>query len=134
MKIENLASTLLVFASLAIAQTTTGLPASNSGDRLNERLQQERQGGIKKKGVEKDVVVFTGDRVIAQFVDGGSWKTSMYFVNLESHNVSFQVLFFNDDGSDLSVPVVGQGLVRGLTITLDSAGSIEFETSGTAPN
>jgi hypothetical protein len=132
MKTGNIAVSLLILASIARAQTTTGLPGSNAGERLNERLLSERQLAPAKKGGEKNVVVFTGDRVIAQFVDGGSWKTSMYFVNLESHSVSFQVLFFTDDGGDLSVPIVGQGVVRGLNITLDSAGSIEFETSGTA--
>ena len=50
----------------------------------------------------------------------------MYFVNLENHSVSFQVLFFRDDGGDLSVPVLGQGVVRGLNVSLDTAGSIKF--------
>jgi hypothetical protein len=132
MKVGKVVAALFIFTSLSIAQTTTGLPATNPGDRLNEQFLRGRQDEATKGGVKK-VVVFTGDRVIAQFVDGGSWKTSMFFVNLENHAVSFQVLFFNDNGGDLAVPILGQGLVRGLTISLETAGSIEFETTGVAP-
>jgi len=128
MKIGTLQGALLVFAAFSQAQTVTGLPGSYPGDRLNQQLLSERPQA--KKSAQPRVVVFPGDRVIAQFVDGGSWKTSMYFVNLENHSVSFQVLFFRDDGGDLSVPVLGQGVVRGLSISLDTAGSIKFETEG----
>jgi len=129
MKILTLQGALLVFAAFSQAQTVTGLPGSNPGDRLNQQLLSERPEA-KKSAAQPRVVVFPGDRVIAQFVDGGTWKTSMYFVNLENHSVSFQVLFFRDDGGDLSVPVLGQGVVRGLNISLDTAGSIKFETAG----
>lgn len=131
MKLTTLHASLLAFASLAGAQTTTVLPSSSPGDRLNEQIMQAHRA--QTKTAQPHIAVFTGDRVIPQFVDGGSWKTSMFFVNLENHSVSFQVLFFRDDGGDMSVPIVGQGLVRGLNITLDAAGSIEFESSGTAP-
>lgn len=132
MKVLTQASALFIFAALGQAQTAIGLPGSNPGDRFNQQLLSERHE-IALRARPK-VVVFPGDRVIAQFVDGGSWKTSMYFVNLENHSVSFQVLFFDDNGNDMSVQVVGQGSVRGLNITLQTAGSIEFETAGTAAN
>jgi hypothetical protein len=80
------------------------------------------------------VVVFAGDRVIPHVVDGGSWQTSFFWVNLENHPVSFQVLFFDDFGNDMFLPVAGLGLVRQVNVTLDTAGSIEFETTGTANN
>ena len=67
--------------------------------------------------------MFPGDRVIPQFVDGGSWKTTITCLNLENHSVAFQILFFKDDGTDLYVPVIGQGLVRGMNISLNIAGS-----------
>jgi hypothetical protein len=133
MKLANIQLALLLAASLSMAQTTTPMRGSFSGDRLNEQFLRQRSNTTDKSS-QKQVVVFSGDRVIPQFVDGGSWKTSMFFVNLENHSVSFQVLFFNDDGSDMSVPILGQGLVRGLTITLEAAGSIEFESGGGAPN
>jgi hypothetical protein len=78
--------------------------------------------------------VFPGDRVFSQFVDGGGWKTSVFFVNLESHPVSFQLLFFKDDGNDMFVPIAGLGLVRQVNITLDTAGSTELETTGFSDN
>ncbi len=132
MRVVKIQAALLLFASASIAQTVTGLPGSFEGDRLNQELLRARRNSV--KGSQPHVVVFPGDRVIAQFVDGGSWKTSMYFVNLENHSVSFQVLFFNDNGDDMSVPVVGQGLVRGLNVSLETAGSIQFETAGNAPS
>ncbi len=81
-------------------------------------------------------MVLPGDRVFAQFVDGASWNTSIYLVNLENHPTSFSVLFFQDNGTDLNVPLVGlgPGLSRGVNISLNTAGSIEFETTGTSPN
>ncbi len=130
--VDRLVIAMLLFASLGTAQITTGLPASAADDRLNEQFLKARHEI--KRSDQKDVVVFTGDRVIAQFVDGGSWKTSLYFVNLENRAVSFQVLFFNDAGGDMTVPILGQGLVRGLNVSLDAAGSIQFETNGTAFN
>ncbi|HUQ96009.1 MAG TPA: hypothetical protein VM120_30305 [Bryobacteraceae bacterium] len=130
MKARNLAALGLIFGCLSFGQTTTGLPGSNAGDRLNQQFLRQRRE--ESKSAQRSVAVFPGDRVIPQFVDGGSWKTSMFFVNLENRSVSFQVLFFDDDGEDLSVPILGQGVVRGLNVTLDAAGSVTFETAGTA--
>jgi hypothetical protein len=79
------------------------------------------------------VWVLPGDVVIAQFVDGGSWQTSITVVNLENHSTSFDVLFFNDNGTDLYVPLVGVGASRGVHITLPVAGSMTFQTTGTNP-
>jgi hypothetical protein len=79
-----------------------------------------------------NVVVFIGDRVIPQFVDGANWQTAITVVNLENHLTSFDVLFFRDDGTDLIVPVVAQGPVRGMHITLGTAASLTFQTSGTS--
>ena len=131
MKLNKIQAGMLIFASLSMAQTTTALTGSVEGSRLNGQFLQDRLTRSSKSGA-KPIVVFTGDRVIPQFVDGGSWKTSMYFVNLENHTVSFQVLFFTDDGSDMTVPIVGSGLARGLNISLEAAGSVEFETEGIA--
>ncbi len=136
----------VLFSSLCMAQTVVGLTASGTETTLNRKFLAERPVGANPTrtaastsihtdgGGNKNVVVFPGDRVFAQFVDGASWQTSIYLVNLENHPTSFSVLFLRDDGSDLYVPVVGQGLVRGMDITLDTAGSYEFETSGNSPN
>lgn len=128
----------LILSSFSMAQTINGVFGTDSGSSLNQQFLQQRRAdgaqGVQPQGgtIRPKIVVFPGDRVIAQFVDGGGWKTSVFFVNLESHPVNFQVLFFKDDGTDMFVPIVGVGRVRQLQITLDTAGSIEFETTGFA--
>jgi hypothetical protein len=105
-----------------------------AGSTLNQRARADKLTSHDALDAVKKpkVVVFTGDRVIAQFVDGASWLTAITVVNLENHPTSFSVLFFRDDGSDLIVPVVGQGPVRGIQISLTTAGSLTFQTTGTA--
>jgi len=122
----------LFLSSFSSAQDLVGVTGPDVRSTLNQQFLQQRQAE-RQKSIH-DVVVFTGDRVIPQFVDGGSWKTSVFLVNLENHATSFQMLFFNDDGTDMFVPIVGLGLVRQVTITLDTAGSTEFETSGSSDN
>src|SRR5438128_90900 len=117
MKPYSVALACLVFSSISIAQTVSGLEGAGPGSNLNQQSLMQRRSAAMNKNPQ--VVVFTGDRVIPQFVDGGSWKTSMFFVNLENHSVSFQVLFFEDDGSDMLVQILGQGTVRGLNVTLE---------------
>jgi hypothetical protein len=68
--------------SFAFAQSITGLPPTEPGS-IQSSL----------TAVRPDVVVFTGDRVISQFV-GGSWVASITVTNLETHSTSFNVLFF----------------------------------------
>lgn len=125
----------IIFASLSMAQTIVGVPGVDVGSTFNQQFLQQRHTSTTKavepaSVLHPDVVVFPGDRVIPQFVDGGSWKTSLFFVNLESHPVTFQVLFFKDNGDDMFVTIGGLGLVRQVSVTLDTAGSTEFETSG----
>lgn len=129
--------TLLLITTLScVAQTITGVSFPGSGSSLNHtsighRTTIHRQMAETSQP-KPNVVVFIGDRVFPQFVDGGGWSTSIYLVNLENHPTQFSVLFFKDDGTDLYVPVVGQGPVRGMMITLDVAGSIEFQTAGSS--
>jgi hypothetical protein len=83
------------------------------------------------------VVVFSGDTVIPQIVDGGSWKTTFKFVNLDNYPVSFNLLFFDDSGLDLYLPILSSptlagGTFRGISISLNVAGSITIETAATA--
>jgi hypothetical protein len=136
-KLNRATQIVCVLAGLCIctpAQQIVPLTGGYAGSTLNQHLHADKltsrdaQEAIKKP----KVVVFTGDRVIAQFVDGASWLTAITVVNLENHPTSFDVLFFRDDGSDLIVPVVGQGPVRGMQIALTTAGSLTFQTTGTA--
>ena len=128
-----------ILLSSVFAQSIEGVGGIEADSNFNQQFLNQRQAGAKAGAkalqpqggrIEPKVVVFPGDRVISQFVEGGGWSTSVFFVNLENHPVSFQVLFFRDDGNDLFVPVAGLGLVRQVNITLDTAGSTEFETTG----
>jgi hypothetical protein len=121
---------LMAIAS-SVNASITGIPGdpgvmSTSNQQLASR---EVSGG---KIPQRDVAVFTGDTVIPQFVDGGGWKTTITVTNLDSRTVHFVVLFFNDDGSDLTVRILGQGNVKGVDVVLGSAQSATFETAGDA--
>lgn len=122
------AISLLTFALPLLGETVVGLTGGASATLNQDFLKLRSEQPL--KAARKDVTVFVGDRVIPHFVDGSGWKTSISLVNLENRAVNFQVLFFRDDGFDLVVPIAGQGPVRGMNITLGSAGSLTFETTG----
>jgi len=134
---------LLITSSWAMAQTLEGVTGVDTQSNFNQQFLARRHLDVKNSptvtqpqaGVlQPNIVVFPGDRVIPHVVDGGSWQTSFFFVNLENHPTTFQVLFFDDFGNDLVLPVAGFGLVRQMSVTLNTAGSTEFETSGVASN
>ncbi len=85
------------------------------------------------------VVVFSGDNVIPQVVDGGGWKTTFKFVNLENHTVSFKLSFFQDNGSTLALPVLSNGLLTAgtytsITFTMLAAQSTTVESAALGSN
>jgi hypothetical protein len=127
---------LLVAAhSPSYGQTAVrALRGAELGSRQNRELLAQRNVAVKVAHPHPDTVVFVGDWVIPHFIDGGSWQTAVTVVNLENHQTSFDVLFFTDSGADFIVPIEGQGLLRGVHITLGIAGSYTFQTTGTDPN
>jgi hypothetical protein len=62
--------------------------------------------------VRPHVVVFTGDRVISQFVDGGSWVTAITVTNSRNPQHEFKRVVFQNDDSDFNVRVGLSGLSR----------------------
>jgi hypothetical protein len=132
-----LVSLTVTITLTASAQQVRPLTDGSVGSVLNQRFLLERRSVVASNDsthqVKPDVVVFIGDNVIPQFVDGGSWQTAITVVNLENFPVAFTVFFFNDDGTDFLVPIVGQGVVRGIQITLGTAASLTFRTTGTSP-
>ncbi len=123
---------VLLFAYGAAAQTVSGI--GTEGLTPTWENAAVRDGIVGPRGaanhLDPRIVVFTGDSVIPHFIDGQFWQTAITVVNLENHPTSFQVLFFQDDGTDFYVPVLGIGVVRGMNITLSAAGSYTFETAG----
>jgi hypothetical protein len=127
----------LGFSALSMAQTVSGIAATYPNSRANQEMAAQRRSLRQAKpaaGQSPHVVVFTGDRVIPQFVDGGSWQTAITVVNLENHSTEFDVLFFDDNGNDFAAPISGQGLLKGIHIILNTAGSYTFETTGRNPD
>jgi hypothetical protein len=138
--IRIVAVTSLGFAASCFAQTLVPLGDSGTGSTRNqERLAANRaarqalHASTQAAAPRPDVVILTGDRVISQFVDGAFWLTTITVVNLETHSTDFDVLFFQDDGTDFNVPIVGlSGLTRGVTVHLPALGSLTFQTAGTS--
>jgi hypothetical protein len=127
---------VLCLGGSAFAQTVTGFGDGYPGSRLNVSSLSRRSPAKSQQAASTSprVVVFTGDRVIPQFVDGGSWQTSITVINLENHFTSFDVLFLDDYGNDFFVPISGQGTVRGMTISLNTAASFTFQSTGRNAN
>jgi hypothetical protein len=128
---------LTSFASFGFAQSITGFGPAEAGEMQNQKLVAVRRATksqVIAEAAQPRVIVFKGDTVISQFVDGGSWLTSITVTNLETHSTSFDVMFFKNDGTDFDVPIVGlSGLQRGVTVTLPPMGTLTFYTSGTNP-
>lgn len=129
-----------VFSALSLlctAQTLIGTTGIDTNSTFNKEFLEARHAARTTGNtnlIEPKVVVFVGDRVFPQVVNGGGWKTSFFLVNLENHPVTFQILFFTDDGNDMFIPMGNLGSVRQVSVTLDTAGSTEFETTGFSNN
>jgi hypothetical protein len=100
------------------------------GSRENATI-LEAKTGTKSSG--KQVLVFAGDNVIPQIVNGDGWSSAITLVNLENRRLQATILFFADDGRDLILPIVGQGRVRGMQVTLDPTVTLTFQTDGLGP-
>jgi hypothetical protein len=125
----------LILSSMSVGQTLVGVTGIDTVSTFNKDFLAQRHADAKiarSTIIQPQVVVFAGDRVFPQVVNGGGWKTSFLLVNLENHPVTFQILFLTDDGNDMFVPVGGLGVVRQVSVTLDTAGSTEFETTGSS--
>ena len=136
--LARLTATSVLLASFCCAQTIEGLGASDAGATLNQEHISSIRGARQisrssARNARPNVVIFTGDTVISQFVDGSAWQTAITVVNLETHSTSFDVLFFLDNGNDFNVPIVGfSGLSRGVNVTLNPKGALTFQTAGTS--
>jgi hypothetical protein len=71
---------------------------------------------------------------VPQFVFGGAWYTALYFANTTNAAVQVQVNFYGDDGTALSVPLLGIGSVTSQTISLNPQSTVILEApaGGTA--
>jgi len=71
------------------------------------------------------------DGVVAQVVDGGSWKTIITLVNVDTSVGAYVIKFYADDGSPMTLPTTA-GTSNTIAGTLLVNGSVVIETAGTA--
>ena len=70
------------------------------------------------------------DGVVAQLVDGGSWKTIITLVNLDTTVTTYTINFYSDSGTPMSLQTTG-GSGASITGTIPIGGSRVIETLGT---
>jgi hypothetical protein len=69
------------------------------------------------------------DGVISQLVDGGSWKTIITLVNVDTTAGAYVMKFYADNGSPMILPTTA-GTSSVITGTLPVNGSVVIETAG----
>lgn len=77
---------------------------------------------------KNQATVFIGD-VAPQIAAGAGWSTEIQVMHsrFEDSPESFTIRFFDDNGMDLSIPVVGLGVVTGVSGVLQPRGVAFFE-------
>lgn len=73
--------------------------------------------------------VWPGGGLFPQVVDSSGWKTSMFITNLDATTVNVGLMFFNDRGDEMFLPIQGRQ-VSDVAFTLEPDRSILFETEG----
>jgi hypothetical protein len=82
---------------------------------------------------EKNATVYCCGGVIAQIVDGGSWKTTITLVNFERGLIATYTLrFYNNAGQPMFLPT-NVGVVSSISGVLPINGSRTIETPGIQP-
>ena len=130
----TLCTTLPVFAqhTAAITSAVGGTANRAAADALHSKV-APRAASNRQPGV----VLFTGDTVFPQVVDGGGWKTSFIISNLDTVSRHCEVRFFRDDGTDMLLPIFSDtlhgDLLSGVSLTINAGGTAFFESAGDDP-
>lgn len=128
---------LLILVSLCAAAEEPLVRALSPGEKIAAMAAREanrhtrhamRAGSVHQPAV----VVFSGDSVIPQVVDGAGWQTTMTFVNLKAATNRFQVWLFTDNGGDMFIDFPGVGKADAINVTLPPNMALTVETPGTA--
>lgn len=72
--------------------------------------------------------------VIPHLAAGGPWQTEITVVNTSSSPTIIYVLFWDDDGNPLNLPIAGIGPTTGVQFNLPANGSGILETNGSGPS
>jgi hypothetical protein len=70
------------------------------------------------------------DGVIAQFVDGGSWKSIITLINIDTAPGTYKLSFYADNGSPMTIQT-SDGTGTTLTGTIPAGGSHVIQSAGT---
>jgi hypothetical protein len=114
-------------AALPIFAQHTAAITSVAGGTANRAAADALHSKVVPRATAKQpgVVLFTGDTVFAQVVDGGTWKTSFIISNLDTVSRHCEVRFFRDDGSDMLLPIFSDALkgdlLSGVSLTINAA-------------
>ncbi len=78
----------------------------------------------------REVSVGQYDQVFSHVVDGGTWKTTFVLTNLTSEATPFLMAFYANDGTPLTLPIVGVGDSSAISGTIAPNGTLILETAG----
>ncbi len=78
----------------------------------------------------RSVITGSADVVFPHIADGGQWTTSFTLMNLSTKPSPYTLSFFGDDGSPLTLVILGIGAASGVTGTLEVNGSVVLQTAG----
>lgn len=67
---------------------------------------------------------------VPHMVDGGSWKTTLILVNMDTATRKYKVMFHGDDGAPKQFSFVGRGSASEFSGEIPRGGTITLETSG----
>src|ERR1700694_692874 len=129
----SLCTALPIFAQRTVAITSAvgGRANAAAADALHNKVAPRAASN------QPGVVLFTGDTVFPQVVDGGTWKTSFIITNLDTVSRHCEVRFFRDDGTDMLLPIFSEtlqgNLLSGVSLTINPGGTVFFETAGDDP-
>lgn len=129
----TLCTALPIFAQHTVAITSV------AGGRANAAAADALHGRVAPRAAPNrpSVVLFTGDTVFPQVVDGGGWKTSFIISNLDTVARHCEVRFFRDDGTDMLLPIFSDtlhgDLLSGVSLTINAGGTAFFESAGDDP-
>jgi len=72
----------------------------------------------------------TGSNTLVHIADGDQWTTTFTIVNLDTTEASYVLYFYANDGTPLTLNIVGTGSVSTVTGALAVSGSAIIQTSG----
>lgn len=89
------------------------------------------QGGAVQSQPREAAKIFLGE-VLPQIAVGGAWSTQIQVMNARFEDVAepYTIRFLDEDGQDMLLPVVGQGMVSSVSGVVQPRGAAFIELAG----